>query len=456
MTFDTWKLSGLRPVLPRVVEGELERRLIARNCAYAFGEHSESHSDDNVLDLLILGFHVLKLSASTDRPGDALQCRRMTIKHRYTPPIGVRLSKDTLNRSGRIRARIRWTDPVSHRRGSYSVTVGDLDMAIDFFERMESPTRSTTDPLISLRDYTDMIGTRYLRGLDPTSTASNYRGAIKLRVLPALGHLPIRSITTGTIDRTIDAWEDTCSSATLKNTIAALTRVLDEAVRDDLITTNPARTRARRQRQLAPAVSVLQIPSLANVFKLADRCRTVDAAYGDFVLLCALLAARSSEVAGLLVGDINWDQKVVTIARQHFPGAGGLCVKPTKGRRVRAVPILKPLKATLRRLTDNRHPDEPLLRGPRGGVITTGSLRQATNWDSLVTALGHSGLRRHDLRHTGATWFANAGVPLHIVSEILGHASLETTKTYLHSNRTELTRAAAEVERYLAQEPAAM
>ena len=321
---------------------------------------------------------------------------------------------------------------------------------------MESPTRSTTDPLISLRDYTERIGTRYLRGLDPTSTASNYRGAIKLRVLTALGHLPIRSITTGTIDRTIDAWEYTCSSATLKNTIAALTRVLDEAVRDDIITTNPTRARARRQRQPVRTASALVIPSLANVFKLADLCRSVHAAYGDFVLMCALLAARSSEVAGLLVGDIDWDQKVVTIARQHFPGAGGLCVKPTKGRRVRVVPILKPLEATLRRLTDNRDPREPLLRGPRGGVITTGSLRQATKWDSLVTALGHSGLRRHDLRHTGATWFANAGVPLHVVSDILGHGSLETTKTYLHADRTELARAAVEVDRYLAQQPAAV
>ena len=332
----------------------------------------------------------------------------------------------------------------------------DLRKANDFFERMESPTRSTMDPLISLRDYTKMIGGRHLRGLDPTSTASNYRGAIKLRVLPALGHLPIRSITTGTIDRTIDAWESTCSSATLKNTIAALTRVLDEAVRDELITTNPARTRARRQRQPLRTASALEIPSLAKVFTLANLCRTVHAAYGDFVLLCALLAARSSEVAGLLVGDIDWDQKSVTIARQHFPGAGGLCVKPTKGRRVRVVPILKPLEATLRRLTDNRDPDEPLLRGPRGGVITTGSLRQATKWDSLVTTLGHPGLRRHDLRHTGATWFANAGVPLHVVSDILGHASLETTKTYLHADRTELTRAAAEVDRYLGHEPAAM
>ena len=373
----------------------------------------------------------------------------MTIKHRYVPPVGVPLSKDTLNRSGRVRARIRWTDSTSHVRRSYSITVNSLGEANSFFEQMESKGRTAIDPLISLTDYIEGIGNQFLLGLDPTSTASSYRGGIKLRVIPELGHRPVRNITTGVIDRTIDVWELTCSSSTLKNTIAALTKVLDEAVRDEIITTNPTRTRAKRRSQPTEAPSPRKIPTLAMVVELADACRSVYAAYGDFVLLCALLAARSSEVAGLLVGDIDWDRELVTIARQHFPGAGGLRVKLTKGRRSRAVPILKPLEPVLRRLTNGRDADQPLLCGPRGGVVTTGSLRRATNWDRLTRDLGHPGLRRHDLRHAGATWFANAGVPLHVISDILGHTSLETTKAYLHIDSAELALAAREVNQYL-------
>lgn len=37
------------------------------------------------------------------------------------------------------------------------------------------------------------------------------------------------------IDRTIDQWETQHSASTIKNTIAPLVRVLDEAVRDDLL-----------------------------------------------------------------------------------------------------------------------------------------------------------------------------------------------------------------------------
>ncbi len=53
--------------------------------------------------------------------------------------------------------------------------------------------------------------------------------------------------------------------------------------------------------------------------------------------------------------------------------------------------------------------------GPRGGVITTATLRDATPWDALVTELGQAGLVRHGLRHTALTWMADAGIDLHIL-----------------------------------------
>src|SRR5690606_2976159 len=106
----------------------------------------------------------------------------------------------------------------------------------------------------------------FLRGVDMTSTASTYRAGLKLRVLPALGHVRIREISAGVVDRCIDGWEVEHSPSTLKNTIAALTRVLDEAVRDELITRNPARDRSnRRYRSQATLKQVRQMPAPADV-----------------------------------------------------------------------------------------------------------------------------------------------------------------------------------------------
>jgi integrase len=355
-----------------------------------------------------------------------------------------------LIRGSRIRARARWTDPSSRERRSRSVTVDDDLAAQEFIELMRTSSTRFVDPLITLNDYARSIGDRFLRGVDPTSTAGGYRAGLRLRVIPRLGHMRVREITTGLVDRAIDSWETSHSRSTLKNTIAALTRVLDEAVRDDLITRNPVRDRAdRRYRPHAELSHAKLVPAPNDVVRIAATCADIHRSYGDHVMLSAFLAARSSEVGGLVVGDVDWENKMVTIERQCFPGAGGLSVKPPKGRRARRVPIIAPLEPVLRRLTVQRARNLPLLRGPRGGVITTAALRDATGWDELVASLGLPGLRRHDLRHAGATWFANAGIPIHVVSDILGHASVETTLAYLHTDNTALQNAAARMNEHL-------
>jgi len=372
------------------------------------------------------------------------------------PPIGVKVSTDLEHRSYGIRARARWTDPQTKKRIIRSSIVLDETAAEAFFAGLRDSTTIGIDRNITLTDYATSIGDRWKRGLDLTSTADGYSSGLKLRVLPALGHLPLASITAGMIDRTIDGWEAQHSPSTIKNTIAPLVRVFDEAVRDDLLTTNPARNRSRRSLGKNPLTITDEnsprahaLPDLKSLETLAVACGKVHQSYSDYVMLCALLAARGSEVAGLQVGDIDWDNRIVTIRRQTFPGAGGLVTKQTKGRNVRHVPILQPLAPVLERLTDSREAEDRLVTGPRGGVLTTATVRDATKWDTIVTELGLPDLTRHGLRHTGATWFADAGIPLHVLQRILGHQSLETTRGYLHPDHRHLAAAAAQANAFL-------
>ena len=244
----------------------------------------------------------------------------------------------------------------------------------------------------------------------------------------------------------------------MKNSIAPLVRVLDEALRDDRLTVNPARNRARRSLnkptyQLAGSLRTHAIPDLATLRKVAEACAKVHQSYSDHVMLAALLAARGSEVAGLRVSDVDWTNRIVTIERQIYPGKGGLVTKQTKGRKGRFVPILDALEPVLVRLTMDRHPDEPLLRGPKSGMLTTASVRRATKWDALVESLGLPNLTRHGLRHTGATWFADSGIPLYVLQQILGHQSIETTKGYLHPDHRHLFDAARRANTFLARPP---
>jgi integrase len=96
--------------------------------------------------------------------------------------------------------------------------------------------------------------------------------------------------------------------------------------------------------------------------------------------------------------------------------------------------------------------DDPMARlftGPRGGRISTAVLRDATHWDEVVTELGYGYLRRHDLRHTGLTWMADAGVPVHVLRKIAGHGSITTTQRYLHPDRQAIVAAGQALSAHL-------
>ncbi|MFI6353883.1 hypothetical protein ACIBJF_14765 [Streptomyces sp. NPDC050743] len=80
-----------------------------------------------------------------------------------------------------------------------------------------------------------------LRGLE-LKTLDPYLSGWRMRVVPALGHLAVRMITNGVVDRTVQNWiADEHSRSTVKNTIAVLVRVMEQAVRDGIIKVNPAR-----------------------------------------------------------------------------------------------------------------------------------------------------------------------------------------------------------------------
>lgn len=64
-----------------------------------------------------------------------------------------------------------------------------------------------------------------------------------------------------------------------------------------------------------------------------------------------------------------------------------------------------------------------------------------THSNEAVTELGYEHLRRHDLRHAGPTWVADAGIRVHLLRKIAGHGSLTTTPPYLHSHQRSIEEA---------------
>lgn len=338
-------------------------------------------------------------------------------------PVGITLTSDVEHRPDRrmpYRARVRWIDPVSKKRLSKSESVATPEEAAAWIEAMEKAARGAVDPLAAtslLSEYGDRVMALAVRGLE-AKTLDPYLAGWRKRVVPTLGHLPVRLITNGAVDRAVHGWiADECSRSTIKNSLAILVRVMEQAVRDGIIDRNPARVTGW-QREFQRAEDELDdprslaLPSWEALVQLADAlvARSADqfAGWGDVVVFAACTAARIGEVSGVRVRDIDTDMWVWTVRRQTTPSPGGLADKGTKGKRARKVPLIGRVRdlVSARLAAVGPDPDARLFTGPRGGRITTAVLRDATHWDEVVTKLGYEHFRRHDLRHTGLTWMA--------------------------------------------------
>ncbi|HZD13888.1 MAG TPA: site-specific integrase [Pseudonocardiaceae bacterium] len=53
------------------------------------------------------------------------------------------------------------------------------------------------------------------------------------------------------------------------------------------------------------------------------------------------------------------------------------------------------------------------------------------------------------MRHTGLTWMADAGIPVHVLRKIAGHGSLTTTQRYLHPDATSIAAAGDSLTAFL-------
>ncbi|MFJ2671609.1 tyrosine recombinase XerC [Streptomyces sp. NPDC087525] len=335
-------------------------------------------------------------------------------------PVGVRLSTDIEYRPDRpnpYRARVRWFDPATKRRLSLSEGKTDEDEAQEWLRSIVEAAEAGLSPSLAtmkLAEYGDANMDLALRGLE-LKTLDPYRSGWRMRVVPALGHLAVRMITNGVVDRTVQNWiADEHSRSTVKNTIAVLVRVMEQAVRDGIIKINPARVtgwqklyKQAEDELLDPRA--LALPDWETLLALADALVAAShdhyRGWGDVVLFAACTAARIGEVSGCRVGDIDTNQWIWTVRRQTTPAPGGLTDKGTKGKRARKVPIVEEIRPLLaqRILSAGPDPNARLFTGPRGGRISTAVLRDATHWDDVATKLGYEHLRRHDLRHTGLT-----------------------------------------------------
>lgn len=141
----------------------------------------------------------------------------------------------------------------------------------------------------------------------------------------------------------------------------------------------------------------------------------------DVARFAVATGLRRSNITGL-----TWDRIDMAEAVAYIPGS------QAKGKRGIPVPLNTDALAVLARQIGRHQTYVFSYRGKPLEQLMTKAWRKA-----CVNA-GLAGLRFHDLRHTWASWQAQAGTPLYVLRELGGWASDAMVRRYSHLSTTHL------------------
>lgn len=251
------------------------------------------------------------------------------------------------------------------------------------------------------------------------STAARYRSALDVHILPRFGKTPLVDVTRERLRTWVADMATTSSAATVQKNVGVLSQILDQAVEDSRIVSNPAAglDLPRIDHEERRYLSFEQVDLLA---KAADTNALL-------VYVLAYTGIRFGEAAALTVADVNLERSRLRIHRSATVVDSKIVVSSTKSNKGRDVPLPQFLAEMLAKHTESMSPEQLVFPDSRGGYLRANNVRRRW-WNDAVKASGvPEGLTPHELRHTAASLAITAGANIKTLQRMLGHASAALT-----------------------------
>jgi integrase len=273
-----------------------------------------------------------------------------------------------------------------------------------------------------------------------SSSYQNRESVIRNHISPALGHIRLGKLTPILVQTFYNDLSKNYAPNTVLGISSTLSAALRMAVEWELLHRNPAQgARTVAARKTEPTIWT---PEQVRSFLAAE----TDPHWHCLWAVLLETGMRRGELLALRWDDIDFDAGTVRVERTITKaGKGkGSTIGPTKtARGVRNVALSAACLALLR---DSSPPPEATIIGVEPKRIFPVSVNQLYDRFVRLTASvpGLPRIRPHDARHSNVVAALEAGIPLIVISERLGHASIRITgDVYAHVTRR-LDKASAE------------
>ena len=302
------------------------------------------------------------------------------------------------------------------------------------------------------------------------STRVSYENITRNQIIPHLGHFRLSMLKKTHIN---DFYQTLLHSGradgmgglsvkTIRNVHIVLHRAMREAAEREIIGCNPA-TGAHIPGFRGGPRKHAEALTLPEQRALTALCGTD--AVGTAIVMALGTGLRMGELLGLRWGDVDFTARTVSVSRQlsrlkdYTPGAKAktrlFLQDGTKtGSSTRVIPIDRALARRLRdykkaqRAANPGCPPDMIFTGRDGCYLDPAVFRY--QYRRLLLRAGAHSHTIHALRHTFATRALEAGVPVKVISQIMGHAgSRITMDTYSHVLPVFQSEAMTRIARYI-------
>ncbi len=292
------------------------------------------------------------------------------------------------------------------------------------------------------------------------STVATVRIDINSYLIPVLGSLKLKELkpkhiqdmlgtllASGRVNPTPDG-ERGLSVKSVRNVYGTLKQALNDAVRWELLPYNPA------LRVTPPAWERVEPRSWSaeQVAQFLDHVTASGDAYAPVWRLLFVTGMRRGELLGLRWADVDLVEGILTVRHNRVVAGSRVVTGTPKSRAGNRTLSLDAHTVTALALLKNDHEAQAELFGYWATdlvvVSPTGLPMQPKDFlnrfQKAARAAGLPIIRLHEARHSYATLALIEGVPVHVLSQRLGHAQASTTlNIYAHVLPT-ADRAAAE------------
>ncbi len=209
------------------------------------------------------------------------------------------------------------------------------------------------------------------------------------------------------------------SRTTTSRAVGVLHGILDDAVKDRLIATNPARNIPMPRKNQKDRYYLTH----EQVAMMAENSHGRD----TLIYTACYLGLRWGELTGLRVMDIDFTRRRLTVAQTIHKNGSKVEVSTPKNHERRSVPIPRFISTLLAEQCDGKQLDQLVFINQQGGILSRPHMDRGW-WPSMLTTAGvPAWFTPHDMRHAAASLAISSGANVKAVQRMLGHKSAAMT-----------------------------